>query len=81
MAKNYEYMDETGCRNLCNAVVILAARDYRVALKALKKNPHNYKALADKDELERFFMGDVYKIYTDVDGEFLMKKLQEEVFG
>lgn len=81
MDKRHRDLDPTGCQNLCNAVVVLAARDYRKALKTLKKNPNNYKALSEKDELERFFRSDIYRIYTEVDGEFLMSKLKEEVSG
>ncbi len=47
--------DITNYENLANAIILQAAKDYRMALKCLKANPKNRTALADKDEIERFF--------------------------
>lgn len=65
--------------NLANAIVLQAAKDYRKALKALHKYPKSKSAKADKDELERFFRSQWYASLTSVDGEMLIRKLQEEV--
>ena len=40
---------------LCNAIIIQAVKDYRLALKNLKRNPDSYRAKDTKDECERFF--------------------------
>ena len=71
--------DEDGCILLANAVVTLAAKDYRKALKALKKNPRNRKAMDIAMECERFFDGDWIKVLTTVDGQWLKDRLREEV--
>lgn len=68
--KNYE--------NLANAIILQAVRDYRTALKCLKLNPNNRNALADKEEIERFFRSKWYSILTSVDGEMLIRSLNEE---
>ena len=47
--------DITNYENLANAIILQAVKDYRMALKCLKRNPMNRTALADKDEIERFF--------------------------
>ena len=65
--------------NLANSIILLAVKDYRDALKKLKKWPRNESAKMMKDEVERFFRSDWYRELTSVDGEILIKKLQAEV--
>ena len=64
---------------LANAIVLQAVKDYRNALKRLKKHPHNETALYTKREVERFFRSDWYTSLTTVDPEMLILKLNEEV--
>lgn len=63
---------------LVNAIVIQAAKDYRTALRKLKRNPRNQLAKAEADSIERFFRSDWYKSLTEVDGEMVLQKLREE---
>ena len=70
MADTYE--------NLANAIVLQAVKDYRDALKRLKKKPGNQAAMSDAMECERFFHSGWYKTLTSVDGEYLIQKLREE---
>ena len=65
--------------NLASAIVITAAKDYRDALQSLTRNKNNDKAKRMKEEVERFFNSDWYSVLTDLDGAFLMRKIQEEV--
>ena len=65
--------------NLANSIVLLAVKDYRDALKKLKKWPRNESAQIMKDEVERFFRSAWYRELTSVDGEYLISKLQAEV--
>lgn len=69
--KNYE--------NLANAIILQAAKDYRIALKCLKLNPRNRNALADKAEVERFFRSQWFTMLTSVDGEMLICALRNEM--
>lgn len=66
--------------NLANAIILLAVKDYRRALKLLSKNPHSRSAMAAVNEMERFFRSDWYETLTSVDGEMLIRKLREEAF-
>ena len=66
--------------NLANAIILLAVKDYRRALKLLSKNPHSRSAMASVIEMERFFRSDWYETLTSVDGEMLIRKLREEAF-
>ena len=63
---------------LANGIVIQAAKDYRTALRKLKRNPQNQLAKAEADSIERFFRSDWYKCLTEVDGEMVLRKLREE---
>lgn len=65
--------------NLANAVIAQAAEDYRRLLKRVKKNPANREALDEALQVERFFRFGWYQRLTNVDGEFLIRKLQENI--
>lgn len=65
--------------NLANAIIKQAADDYRKALKALSLNSRNKEAQATVKECEDFFRSDWYKQLTSLDGEYLIRKLKEEV--
>lgn len=71
--------DITNYENLANAIILQAVKDYRVALKCLKVNPRNKTALADKEEIVRFFRSGWFSVLTSVDGEMLIRSLQMEV--
>ena len=67
-----------GYRNLANAVVIQAARDYIGALKRIWRRPGDIGANRTKDDCERFFQDEI-SYYTDFDGPTLMRMIQERV--
>ena len=64
---------------LANAIIIQAGKDYVAALKKLKNGRRNTDAEAEIKSIERFFRSDYYSMLTDVDPEFLIRKLREEV--
>ncbi|MFN2937719.1 hypothetical protein ACKX2D_01540 [Lachnospiraceae bacterium YH-ros2226] len=66
-------------QNLANAIVAQAAQDYLSALKRLKKNPRNRTAMDEAMQLEKFFHSGWYEILTDVDPDYLIRKLREKV--
>ncbi len=65
--------------DLANAIVLIAVKDYREALKKLKKYPRNNSAVYTKNEVERFFRSNWYLSLTSIDPEMLILKLNEEV--
>lgn len=69
----------TGYERLSNAIVLQAVKDYRSALKQLMKNREDKSAMSDAMECERFFRSQWYAALTDVDDEYLIKRLREEV--
>jgi len=64
---------------LANAIILQSVKDYREAIKKLKRNPKNKDAKHTIIEVERFFHSAWYRELTSVDGDFLMKKLRMEV--
>ena len=66
----------TGEEELANAIVIQAVKDYRDALhgETIKRKPPEYTI----KECEAFFRSQWYSLLTKVDGEMLIKRLQEE---
>ena len=73
MEENYKAYE-----NLANAIVKQAARDYMTALKRLKKDPYDRKKRKEVRELEEFFHSDWYELLTDVDPDYLIRKLREK---
>ncbi|MDD6527890.1 MAG: hypothetical protein PUF31_08850 [Oscillospiraceae bacterium] len=67
--------------NLANAVILQAAKDYRRALRRLKKTPWDKEAKRRKRECERFFLSDWFKILTSLYGDVLLDDLYREVYG
>ena len=62
-----------------NAIILQAVTDYRVSLKKIKANPRNKDAVNEALQIEKFFRSGWYSVLTSVDGEYLIKRLQEEV--
>ena len=65
--------------DLANAIVLLAVKEYRDALKKLMKYPRHESAKHTKTEVERFLRSDWYRELTAVEPEILLRKLKEEV--
>lgn len=59
-------------RNLANAIVVQAAKDYRKALRQLRHNPRYETARNEKNEVERFFHSEWFHYLTNVDPDYLL---------
>jgi hypothetical protein len=69
---------EYGYESLALNIVIQAAKDYRKALRDLKKDPDDFDANVNMDDCERFFRSVWCETIISVNPEILMKKLQKE---
>ena len=67
--------------DLAIGIIVMAAKDYRLALRQLKRNPKNRAALEMVRDCEQFFQSEYYETLTNVDGGYLIRKLREEVEG
>lgn len=68
-------MMETPYENLANAIIIQAAKDYRKALRQLRRNPYYASAVYTKHEVEQFFRSQWFQLLTNVDPEYLIEEL------
>ena len=64
---------------LASAIVLQAVKDYRAALKKLKKRPDYVPAEKTIKDVERFFRSAWYRELSTIDPEILIHKLKEEV--
>lgn len=71
-------MNTQACRDLADAIIIKAAKDYRAALRRKRRNPGSVKAEYSIREIERFFRSKWFTCLTDVKGEYLIERLKKE---
>lgn len=64
---------------LANAIVELAVKDYKKALKQHYRFPSSKEYTAAVDSMERFFRSGWYGTLTDLDGEYLMVGIRRMV--
>ena len=60
-----------GYKELANAIILQAVKDYRKALK--------YDERGRKCEIERFFRSEYFTVLTNISGEMMIQKLRAEV--
>ena len=64
---------------LANAIILQAVTDYRAALKRIKWKPEDRETIDEAMRVESFFRSGWYSQLTAVDGEYLIRRLQDEV--
>lgn len=64
---------------LANAIVELAVKDYKKALKQHHRFPGNKEYADEVASLERFFRSGWYGMLTNLDGEYLMASVRRMV--
>ena len=67
-----------GWQALANGIVEQAVKDYRAALKTLRRHPDSKAAMATTMEVERFFHSDWYGQLTTIDPDYLIDRLRKE---
>ena len=68
----------TGYQALANGIIEQAVKDYRAALKILRRHPDSKAAMATAMEVERFFRSSWFAVLTDIDPDYLIEKLRKE---
>ena len=64
--------------NLAQAIILYAVSDYRAAKKRLRKFPDDRDAFFTTREVRRFFLSAYFRNLTNLNGEVVLKQLQEE---
>ena len=72
-------LTEDPYERLANALILQAVTDYRVALKRIKRSPKDRETIDEAMGVESFFRSGWYSQLTAVDGEYLIRRLQNEV--
>ena len=67
-----------GWQALANGIVEQAVKDYRAALKTLRRHPDSKAAMSTAMEVERFFHSDWYGQLTTIDPDYLIDRLRKE---
>ena len=62
-------------KNLANAIIVQAAKDYQKALRQLQRNPKYEPAQYTKNDIERFFHSEWFHFLTDADPDYLLDQL------
>lgn len=70
---------EYSYERLANAIILSAVSDYRAALKRVKRNQRIKTAIDEALRIEKFFRSPWYQQLTSVDGELLIRRLQDEI--
>ena len=70
---------EDSYERLANAIILSAVSDYRAALKRVKRNQRIKTAIDEVLRIEKFFRSPWYQQLTSVDGELLIRRLQDEI--
>lgn len=65
--------------NLANAIVKQAVVDYKAQLRKLAKKPKDKDAQREAERLEKFFHSGWYEQLTNLDGDWLIRKVREMV--
>ena len=65
--------------SLANAIVMQAVKDYRTALLHSKKRPDNKSYQVEVASIERFFRSGWYGELTNLNAEYLIRRVNEEV--
>ena len=66
-------------QNLANAIIEQACHDYLVALERVRKRERRVRFNIEEDEIrniEEFFHSDWFRELTDLDGDYLIKRLK-----
>lgn len=66
-------------RELANAVVLQAVREFRPAYSRLKRFPNDQKAADRVREITEFFCSDRFCLFTNLDGPVLLTKIMRDV--
>jgi len=65
-------------QDLAQAIVMTAVRDWRTAVKKLRKRPDHELSIWLKNDSEKFFLSGWFEELTGVDGEIILNQLKQE---
>lgn len=69
-------MNDKGCEELINAIILQAFKDYHWASRKIRRDPENLTALKMIADVERFCRGRWITFLTDVDGLWILERIK-----
>ena len=66
-------------RELANAIILQAAREFRPAYRRLKLHPDDEKARDRVSEITEFFYSERFCLMTNLDGPALLNQMMREI--
>ena len=66
-------------KNLANAIILQAVKDFKPAYRRLKKHPNDRLAQDTVREITRFFCSDYFCALSDLDGPALLNRIMREM--
>jgi hypothetical protein len=70
------HSEETAYRNLANAIILQAVKDYRDALNGISYDHHSPEKIIK--DIEKFFHSSYFEVLTKVKGEYILDRLKQE---
>lgn len=70
-------MNDHGCEELINAIVLQAFKDYRWATRKLRRHPGNLTAIRMLEDIETFLRSDWLTFLTGLDPDWLRERMDE----
>lgn len=72
--------DGDGYQNLANAIIVQAVKDFRSYAKVARKNGYGSKqAINEMRKIIEFIKSPWFETLSDIDPDYLLEKLKEEV--
>lgn len=75
---NIEDLIEKGYENLANAIIMAAVDDYREMIRSNGVIVKIHGKTYSKESIEKFFRSTWFSCLTQIDGEYLLRKLNQE---
>ena len=72
-------MSDEGWKNLANAIILQAVKDFRPAYRRLRRHPEDKLAQDTVREITKFFCSDYFCALTDLDGPALLQRIMKEI--
>lgn len=72
-------MYEENYKNLANAIILQAVKDFKPAYRRLKKYPNDRLAQDTVREITRFFCSQYFEALSELDGPALLNRIMREI--
>lgn len=66
-------------KDLANAIIVRAVRDYKKTLLELQEDPNNDLLAYEKKSIEEFFFSDWFVCLSDADPYYIIQQINEMV--